>query len=66
MSDDGFQLSVKLVCVSADDDRPEGVEGDCVSAALGTDRQKSSTKRFPVVPLFQVQILALVAPAGTV
>ena len=51
--------------MTAEEASPEGTDGACVSAGGGPVMQKSSRNRFPVAPLFQVQILALIAPAGT-
>ncbi len=65
LSVEALHVSVKAVCVTDEEARPEGTDGACVSAGGGPVMQKSSRKRVPAAPLFQVQILALTAPAGT-
>ena len=65
LSVEALHVSVNPVCVTAEEASPEGTDGACVSAGAGPVMQESSMNRFPVAPLFQVQILAFTAPADT-
>src|SRR6185295_4075831 len=62
LSVDALQRSVKLVGATVAALTPPGTLGACAS---GSVTQKSSRNKLPAVPLFQVQMRALTAPAGT-